>query len=204
MAEGDHTHAGSSGHTIQDEGGDLPTRGHLNFAGAGVIASDDAGNDASLVTIPGGSLANTTYGLRATGAPAEEGYDKDRTTGSAYSQQFADIYVKIPIKLNTVKWDMKGAADYTLFIDMQSQGLHTLGGDGVDETWTLTDFFLMPGLHRFLMLRSASATWYDKNTATFDGVAYYEAGITYNTTFFSTYTLPMKLNYTPMAWQVVS
>lgn len=41
----------SAGHTIQDEGAALPTEPNLNFAGSGVIASDDAGNTATLVTI---------------------------------------------------------------------------------------------------------------------------------------------------------
>lgn len=42
------------GHTIQDEGTPLTQRTNLNFVGAGVTATDDAGNDATVVTIPGG------------------------------------------------------------------------------------------------------------------------------------------------------
>jgi hypothetical protein len=41
-------------HVIQDEGTPVANRANLNFAGAGVTVTDDAGNDASLVTIPGG------------------------------------------------------------------------------------------------------------------------------------------------------
>ncbi len=44
---------GSGGHTIQDEGVSLPQRTNLNFVGAGVTATDDLGNDASVITIPG-------------------------------------------------------------------------------------------------------------------------------------------------------
>jgi hypothetical protein len=44
--------AGTSGHTIQEEGSSLTARTNLNFVGAGVTATDDAGNDATLVTIP--------------------------------------------------------------------------------------------------------------------------------------------------------
>ncbi len=44
---------GSDGHTIQDEGIDLTARTNLNFEGNFVVAADDAGNDASLVTISG-------------------------------------------------------------------------------------------------------------------------------------------------------
>lgn len=42
------------GHVIQDEGLDLTQRTNLNFVGDGVTASDDAGNDATVVTIAGG------------------------------------------------------------------------------------------------------------------------------------------------------
>ena len=45
---------GGAGHTIQDEGVDLTARTNLNFVGAGVAATDDAGNDATVVTISGG------------------------------------------------------------------------------------------------------------------------------------------------------
>lgn len=43
-----------SGHTIQDEGTPLTQRVNLNFVGAGVTVTDDVGNDATVVTIPGG------------------------------------------------------------------------------------------------------------------------------------------------------
>ena len=39
------------GHTIQDEGSSLIQRSKINFVGSGVIATDDSGNDATLVTI---------------------------------------------------------------------------------------------------------------------------------------------------------
>jgi len=43
---------GGSGHVIEDEGTPLTARSKLNFVGAGVTATDDAGDDASVVTIP--------------------------------------------------------------------------------------------------------------------------------------------------------
>ncbi len=46
--------ATGGGHTIQDEGVDLAARTHLNFIGAGVTATDNAGTDATDITIPGG------------------------------------------------------------------------------------------------------------------------------------------------------
>lgn len=44
---------GSGGHTIQDEETPLTQRAALNFTGAGVTATDDAGVDATVITIPG-------------------------------------------------------------------------------------------------------------------------------------------------------
>lgn len=41
------------GHTIQEEGVNLPQRTNLNFEGNGVTATDDIPNDASVITIPG-------------------------------------------------------------------------------------------------------------------------------------------------------
>lgn len=42
---------GGGGHTIQEEGSDLTQRTNLNFIGAAVTATDNAGNDATDVTI---------------------------------------------------------------------------------------------------------------------------------------------------------
>lgn len=47
-----HTHAGGSGHIIEDEGTPLTARANLNFVGGGVTATDDAGNDQTDITIP--------------------------------------------------------------------------------------------------------------------------------------------------------
>jgi len=43
---------GGSGHVIEDEGTPLTNRAALNFIGAGVTATDNAGTDATDVTIP--------------------------------------------------------------------------------------------------------------------------------------------------------
>jgi hypothetical protein len=45
---------GGGGHIIQEETTPLTARANLRFAGAGVTATDDAGNNVTIVTIPGG------------------------------------------------------------------------------------------------------------------------------------------------------
>jgi hypothetical protein len=44
---------GGSAHSIEEEGTPLTARSKLNFVGTGVTVTDDAGDDASVVTIPG-------------------------------------------------------------------------------------------------------------------------------------------------------
>lgn len=46
--------APGAGHVIEDEGTPLTARTKLNFVGAGVTVTDDGGDDATVVTIPGG------------------------------------------------------------------------------------------------------------------------------------------------------
>jgi hypothetical protein len=54
---------GGNGHVIEDEGTPLPQRNFLDFRGAGVVASDDAPNNATRVTIPAApSNAGVTTG----------------------------------------------------------------------------------------------------------------------------------------------
>lgn len=48
------------GHTIEDEGTPLTQRTNLNFVGSGVAVTDDAGNDATVVTVDGGSGVTRT------------------------------------------------------------------------------------------------------------------------------------------------
>jgi hypothetical protein len=59
---------GGGGHTIQDEGVNLPARARLNFRGAGVTATDDGVAGTTQVDIPGlnaidGGAAATTYAV---------------------------------------------------------------------------------------------------------------------------------------------
>ena len=45
---------GSGGHTIRDEGTDLPQRAALNFTGAGITCTDDSANNETQCDVPGG------------------------------------------------------------------------------------------------------------------------------------------------------
>lgn len=85
----------SGGHTIQDEGGDLPDQVYLDFIGAGVTAEDDLGNGKTTVTIPGliqeviGAILDRIILIHADGFgvdiynPISEGFDYALTGASS-------------------------------------------------------------------------------------------------------------------------
>jgi len=72
---------GGAGHTIQEEGSDLTARTYLNFIGETITAADDAGNDATTVTVDDdlSNYDNTTSLFFDT---AGEGLDSASTTVS--------------------------------------------------------------------------------------------------------------------------
>ena len=61
------------GHVVQDEGTPLTQRANLNFVGASVTVTDDAGSDSSIVTIAagGGPSGTTLSGTTANDTPTE-------------------------------------------------------------------------------------------------------------------------------------
>jgi len=69
---------GGGGHTIEDEGTPLTQRTNLNFVGAGVTVTDDAGNDATIVTILGGGAVDSVNGQ--TGVVVLDADDIDDTS----------------------------------------------------------------------------------------------------------------------------
>jgi hypothetical protein len=60
--------AGSGGHTIQDEGTSLSQRTNLDFVGAAVTVTDDAGNDKTIITITSPTLGTAAALDVGTGA----------------------------------------------------------------------------------------------------------------------------------------
>lgn len=79
------TGGAGGGHTIQDEGISLTQRTKLNFVGAGVTVTDDAGNDASLVTITSGGGSGTVTSVSVTTANGVSGSVANPTTTPAIS-----------------------------------------------------------------------------------------------------------------------
>ena len=77
---------GGSAHVIQDEGTPLAARANLNFAGAGVTGTDDAGNNATLVTIPGGVGAHTLHSHSDAPADMAHGFLKRDAANAAWEE----------------------------------------------------------------------------------------------------------------------
>jgi hypothetical protein len=77
--------AKTSGHTVQDEGSALTQRAALNFVGAGVQVTDDAGNGATKVTVSGQLYSAVTVTPESYGAKRDGRMITDAaiTTGTA-------------------------------------------------------------------------------------------------------------------------
>jgi hypothetical protein len=131
-----------------------------------------------------------------------DGQDQDRTTGSSYTIQYGDVVLLSPFYLTSVEWDFKGAATYTLYIDdVQFGSAYVAAGDTADAAFNGTRM-LDAGVHRFKISRSASGQFYDKNTATFSDSIWTSTGLYYTTTYYNSYTVPMKLTGYVGAWAV--
>lgn len=98
------------GHVIEDEGTPLTQRAKLNFVGAGVTVTDDAGDDATVVTIPGGGgsgLASKAEVL----AGSQSGADVELDTGDlseAYTT-ILGVYRNGQLLTPTDDWTQAGA-----------------------------------------------------------------------------------------------
>ena len=66
-----HTHAGGSGHTIEDEGTPLTDRSKLNFVGGGITATDDSGDDASVITVSDQTIGDLIQGSTNKATPVD-------------------------------------------------------------------------------------------------------------------------------------
>lgn len=62
---------GSGGHTIEDEGTPLTTRTKLNFVGGGITATDDSGDDASVVTVSTQTIGDLIEGSTNKSTPVD-------------------------------------------------------------------------------------------------------------------------------------
>lgn len=77
------------GHIIEEEGTPLTQRANLNFVGASVTVTDDAGNDATIVTITGGGAVDSVNGQ--TGVVVLDADDIDDTSTTHKFVTAADI-----------------------------------------------------------------------------------------------------------------
>ena len=131
-----------------------------------------------------------------------DGQDQDRTTGSTYTTQEADVFLCAPFYLTVVEWDLKGAATYTLTIDgVQFGDAYVAAGDVADAAFTGTRM-LENGGHRFKLTRSVSGTWSDKNSWSFSDSIWSSDGIYYAAVYTNYYTLPIRLTGYVGVWEV--
>lgn len=138
------------------------------------------------------SLAHM-YGLTLEESLTTEGQDKDRTTGGTFTQQWGYVYLRRPLLLTNVYWDLR-TGTFTLYVDNVDRGNVVLGGDTADADFGLGDgIWLVDGRHVFRVVRSGASTWFDKNAGTYTGTEWYTTSIYYNTTNYPLYTIPIKM-----------
>lgn len=121
--------AASGGHVIQDEGVVLPQQPNLNFAGAGVAVTNDAANNATLVTIAG-----STGGITDITAGANISIDKTNPANPVISSASLAALGGVP-ETRTVNGEPL-SADVVLNTDDIAQGTTNLYN--VQSDWTAT------------------------------------------------------------------
>jgi len=104
IADGTIPGGTGGGHTIQDEGTPLTQRTNLNFVGASVVVTDDAGNDATVVTITGGGAVDSVNGQ--TGVVVLDADDIDDTSTTHKFTSASDISklagIEVGAEVNTI------------------------------------------------------------------------------------------------------
>jgi hypothetical protein len=108
------------GHTIQDEGTPLTARTNLNFVGAGVEATDDAGNDATIVTINGGGggssvvkyYVNNSYVVDKLGSAADV---IQSVTEMSYAMEAGKTYY-VKYFINHTGYNSNGTDTYCYYV----------------------------------------------------------------------------------------
>jgi microcystin-dependent protein len=140
---------GGGGHTVQDEGVSLTQRTKLNFTGAGVIATDDAANDQTVVNVPTGSTVpvEAWHLVGAAGEPAFTGSPLWFSHGAGYEPKFR----KRPDGVVEIEGMVRGGSGsaFTLPVGYrpdQSLYLPTTRDPGADAFIVIgTDGVVMPG-----------------------------------------------------------
>lgn len=144
--------AGGSAHNIQDEGISLTDRANLNFVGSGVAVTDDAGNNASVVTIAGQTpwtqnINGSTYSISGVGS-------LDATSSVITQATSTNIYTP-NLKVGTLSGVLKAISgtvqtatagtDYENPLTVTSPITRTLNALGFDfstqNTWTGHNIF---------------------------------------------------------------
>jgi hypothetical protein len=84
---------GVSGHIIEDEGTPLPQRPFLNFVGTNVVVTDDVPNNATVVTVSGGSGGNIYNGASPSTLTVGGINSGSAILGLTYDQLWQDLLV---------------------------------------------------------------------------------------------------------------
>lgn len=138
----DQTGGGSAGHIIQDDGVSLTARAKLNFVGAAVTVTDDAGNDATVVTISGGSSYTDEEAQDAVGSILVDSSEIDFTYNDATPSITASLIAgsidetKLDASVNA-SLDLADTAVQVAFKTISVSGQSDIVADSATDTLTI-------------------------------------------------------------------
>lgn len=113
-----------SAHIIQDEATPLTSRTNLNFVGSGVTATDDAGNDTTVVTIPGGVANHTLLSNLDYASANHTGFEPTVTKGN--------LTATTPVVIDQTRQVIGGAAVISI-----PKATTTISGYLSSEDWNI-------------------------------------------------------------------
>lgn len=165
---------GGSGHTIEDEGTPLTARTNLNFVGAGVTVTDDSGNSATVVTIPGGGGTSLPL-FDFTAPPAASAFTWINQGTSSTADDATGIYLDAQGGADSIRAKVKsttGKTKWTACFLFMSRAQNTSGvglcftdGTGTPKLQCLNAGLNAAGLHTWQVNNYNSPTSYNTTVA---------------------------------------
>lgn len=130
-----YTPASASGHTIMDEGVALTARADLDFAGDGVTVTDDAVNDKTIVTIPGGGAGGVNAGMTKLYDYTVSGSDKTSIDTFVDGVTVADFagYDAIEVHALIRTDDAAATANPILTVNNDTSAIYDRSYDGAND-----------------------------------------------------------------------
>jgi hypothetical protein len=131
-----------------------------------------------------------------------DGQDQDRNTGGTFSSQSAQVLFYNSCPIVSVLWDIRNTGTYTLSFDGVDLATVTVSSaPSADVEFTLSTPFVPAVDGNTLVVvkltrTDGAAGWSDKNAGSYTGGCWWKStGLTYNTTYYAQYSIPVKFKF---------